>query len=62
VNGVVYVTGGVGGKVFAVDAATGASLWNSGTSAPGPLFAAPIVVKGQLYAGGWDNHLHAWGL
>jgi outer membrane protein assembly factor BamB len=61
-NDVVYVTGGNGGKVHALNAITGQPLWNSGTSAPNPIFAAPIIVKGRLYAGGYDEHLHAWGL
>jgi outer membrane protein assembly factor BamB len=61
-NNVVYVTGGFGGKVYAVNATNGQLLWDSGTSAPGPILAAPVIVRGQLYAGGYDMHLHAWGL
>jgi outer membrane protein assembly factor BamB len=61
-NNVVYVTGGSGSGIFAVNATTGARLWDSGTSVSGPLFPAPVIVKGQLYAGGYDNHLHKWAL
>jgi outer membrane protein assembly factor BamB len=61
-NGVVYFTGGFSGKVYAVDAANGTPLWNSGTSISGAINAAPIVVNGRLYAAGYDHRLHAWGL
>jgi hypothetical protein len=61
-NDVVFVNGGFSGKVHAVNALTGAPLWNSGTSVPGALFAAPVVVNGQLFVAGYDNHLHAFGL
>ncbi|MBV8949354.1 MAG: PQQ-binding-like beta-propeller repeat protein [Actinobacteria bacterium] len=61
-NGVVYFTGGFGGVVYAVDAGTGAPLWNSGTTITGPVLAQPVMVKGRLYAVGYDHRLHAWGL
>jgi len=61
-NNVAYVVGGSGGKVYAVDARSGARLWDSGTSTTASLFAAPVIVGNRLYAGGYDNRLHAWGL
>jgi outer membrane protein assembly factor BamB len=61
-NGVVYFTGGFSGKIYAVDAATGAPLWDSGTSVSGRLPATPIVVNGHLYAVGYDKMLHSFGL
>jgi outer membrane protein assembly factor BamB len=61
-NGVVYFTGGFSGKIYAVNAATGAPLWDSGTSVSGRMPATPIVVEGKLYAVGYDHQLHAFGL
>ncbi len=61
-KGVVYYTGGFGGVVRAVDARTGAPLWNSGTTVSGPVLAQPVVINGRLYVGGYDHYLHAWGL
>jgi hypothetical protein len=61
-NGVLYVNGGFYGRVYALEAATGQQLWNSGTSATGGILAAPIVAGGTLFAGGYDMQLHAWGL
>jgi outer membrane protein assembly factor BamB len=61
-NGVVYFTGGFSGKIFALDAATGALLWDSGLTVTGRLPATPIVVEGHLYAVGYDRRLHAYGL
>ncbi len=61
-NGVVYYGNGVGNKAYAFDAATGTKLWDSGSSIAGPIFAAPTVVNGRLYVGGWDNKLHVFGL
>jgi outer membrane protein assembly factor BamB len=61
-NGVVYYAGGFGGTVRALNAATGVELWNSGTSITGPVLAEPVVFKGHLYAAGYDNSLHSWGL
>jgi hypothetical protein len=60
-NNVAYVVGGFNGKIYAVDARTGARLWDTGTSVSGPVLAAPIVVGSNLYAGGYDNRLHSWG-
>jgi outer membrane protein assembly factor BamB len=61
-NGVVYYAGGFRGTIHALDAVNGTELWNSGTTITGAVLAAPIVVNGRLYAAGYDNYLHAWGL
>jgi outer membrane protein assembly factor BamB len=60
-NGVVYYGDGTGGQVLAFDATTGNALWSSPQFA-GPIFAEPIVVNGHVYAGAWDQELHAFGL
>jgi outer membrane protein assembly factor BamB len=52
----------VGAGARALNATTGAELWNSGTSVSGPFLAAPVVNGGVLYAAGYDHKLHAWGL
>jgi outer membrane protein assembly factor BamB len=59
-NGVVYFNDGVGNRVRAFDAATGAPLWDSGTTITGNVFTAPVVAQGTLLAAGWDHHLHAF--
>jgi outer membrane protein assembly factor BamB len=61
-NGIVYYTGGFAGTIHAVDANTGTELWASKSEVQRPILATPVVVNGQLYAGAYDNHLHAWGL
>ncbi|TML93953.1 MAG: hypothetical protein E6G06_00040 [Actinobacteria bacterium] len=61
-NGVVYYADGNRGRIHAFDATTGTLLWSSGAEVGGQIFAAPIVVNGRLFAGSYDNHLHAWGL
>jgi outer membrane protein assembly factor BamB len=61
-GGVVYYGDGFGNTERAFDAATGTQLWNSGSTIQGPLFAAPTVVNGQLYAASWDDSLYAFGL
>jgi outer membrane protein assembly factor BamB len=62
-NGVVYYSDGyMGTMIHAFDASTGVELWTSGTDVAKKIMAAPVVANGQLFAGAWDNHLHAWGL
>ena len=52
-NGVVYVAS-MSGYMYALDAATGATLWSF--RAPGSVNAAPAVVNGTLYWGtGYHN-------
>lgn len=59
-NGVVYFT--AANVAYAVDAVTGAKLWNSGTGIGGNVAAAPTVVNGTLYVAAWDGKLYAFGL
>jgi outer membrane protein assembly factor BamB len=61
-NGVVYYSDGFQGHIHAFNASTGTPLWTSGSEVTGGIQATPIVVNGQLFAGSYDNHLHAWGL
>jgi outer membrane protein assembly factor BamB len=56
-DGVVYYGDGPGDEEFAFDAATGAPLWNSG-STTGMLFAAPTVANGKLFVPSWDDYLY----
>ena len=52
-NGVVYVAS-MSGHMYALNAATGATLWSF--KAPGSVNAAPAVVDGTLYWGtGYHN-------
>jgi outer membrane protein assembly factor BamB len=61
-NGVVYYSDGGPGRIHAFDATTGALLWSSGAEVGGAIHATPIVINGRLFAGSYDNRLHAWGL
>jgi outer membrane protein assembly factor BamB len=58
---VVYYGDGIGDTLHGFDVVTSTELWNSGTAVAGPLFAAPIVVNGMVFAGSWDHRLHAFG-
>jgi outer membrane protein assembly factor BamB len=49
-------------KVYALNAVTGAVLWDSGTVIGGDMFAQPIVVDGQLYTVAYDGKLYCFGL
>lgn len=60
-DGVVYYADGDGNTLFAYDAATGAHLWDSGTTIGGGIWAAPLVANGRLFAGSWDGHLYSFG-
>ena len=57
---VVYAAGG--SKLYALDASTGAILWNSGTTITGTIIPAPTVVNGRVYVSSRDGHLYAFGL
>jgi outer membrane protein assembly factor BamB len=57
-NGVVYY--GHGNVEYALNAATGALLWTSGSTITGPVNGAAIVVNGVLYVPSWDHKLHAF--
>jgi outer membrane protein assembly factor BamB len=60
-NGVVYYGDGIGNTEFAFNAATGQQLWTSGTTMQGPLYAAPIVVNGELLVASWAGDVYAFG-
>lgn len=45
------------GNVYALDATTGAKIWNY--SIGDCVDSSPAVVNGVLYVGSWDNHLYA---
>lgn len=61
-NGVVYYGDGGPGHIHGFNALTGTPLWTSGAELVAPVFAAPIVANGKLFAGAYDHRLHAWGL
>ncbi len=58
---VVYLTDGVGKQVFAFDAASGAQLWNSGTTITGNVMNA-ATVDGRVFVGSWDHKIYSFGL
>jgi outer membrane protein assembly factor BamB len=60
-DGVVYYGDDIGNTQHAIDVVTGTELWNSGSAIAGPIFGAPIVANGMLYAVSWDHQLHAFG-
>lgn len=60
-GGIVYYGDGIGNTEYAFNAATGAPVWNSGTTIAGGLFAAPLVANGQLVVPAWDHKLYAFG-
>jgi outer membrane protein assembly factor BamB len=53
-DGRVYVSS-VDGKVYCLDAATGAHLWNHTT---GIMFSSPAVADGRVYVGSHDNKVY----
>jgi outer membrane protein assembly factor BamB len=60
-NGVVYYGDGIGKTEYAFDAATGQSLWTSGATIKGPVYAAPTVVNGELLVASWNGKLYGFG-
>lgn len=60
-NGVLYLNTGIGKQVVALDAATGALLWNSGSMIHGPVFSAPIVLNGRVYSSSRSGGVYAFG-
>jgi outer membrane protein assembly factor BamB len=55
VGDVVLVGEGATGEVHALDAATGAELWNSGSTVTGNTFAAPAIGNGKVFVGSWTG-------
>ncbi len=60
-NGVVYYGNGNKKTLYAFDAATGAKLWDSGTTITSILTTEPIVVNGHVYVTS-GNSLYEFGL
>lgn len=61
-GGVVYYGTGADRQLLAFDALTGTQLWSSGSTILGSVYAAPMIVNGQVFVGAWDNKLYAFGL
>lgn len=59
-GGVIYDP--AGSQLLAFNAATGAPLWNSGSSVSGSIQAGATVVNGTVYAVDWNDTLYAFGL
>ncbi|MFZ0318311.1 MAG: PQQ-binding-like beta-propeller repeat protein [Candidatus Sulfotelmatobacter sp.] len=55
-NGVVYVGSG-DGNIYALNANTGAKLWNYTTG--GPVDSSPAVANGVVYVGSADSNIYA---
>ena len=55
-NGVVYV-GSEDHNVYALNATTGAQVWNFTTG--GAVDSSPAVANGVVYVGSWDNNVYA---
>jgi PQQ-like domain len=60
-NGVVYYGDGPANQLLAFNTATGARLWNSGTTIGGGIYAAPTVVDGKVFAVAWNGKVYAFG-
>jgi outer membrane protein assembly factor BamB len=57
-NGLIF--DGSGATMEVLDASSGTRLYSYTTG--GYLYAAPSVANGQIYTGGTDNHVYAFGL
>jgi outer membrane protein assembly factor BamB len=47
---------------MAFSAATGAPLWNSGSSTSGTIQNGATLVNGRVYAVDWNDTIYAFGL
>lgn len=56
VDGVVYV-GSLDGRLYAIDAASGAERWRVATK--DGIYSSPAVVDGMVYVGSFDGNLYA---
>jgi outer membrane protein assembly factor BamB len=61
-GGLVWYPDGSGSQLFAMNAATGAILWDSGTTITGPMYQSATVANGRVYVGSYDMKLHVFGL
>lgn len=59
-GGVIYDS--VGSQLQAFNAATGAPLWNSGSSIVGTVQNGATVVNGRVYVVDWNDTIYAFGL
>lgn len=59
VNGVVYIGGGSGNHVYALNATTGAYIWSYPTG--DFVYSSPAVVNGVLFVGSNDGNVYALG-
>src|SRR4051794_11240853 len=59
-NGVVYAVRSADSAVYALDAATGAQLWSSGTRITGGIYGAVTVANGQLLVPAVNGTLYAF--
>jgi outer membrane protein assembly factor BamB len=60
-NGLVYVASTEDGVVYALDALSGAALWNSAATGTF-MFSSPSVVNGRVFFGADDGKLYGFGL
>ena len=58
-NGIVYV-GSTDSKLYAWNAATGATIAGFPVVTGGPINSSPAIANGVVYAGATDNKLYAW--
>ena len=57
VDGVLYISGGYGTSVYAINATTGAGIWNYTVATW--IVSSPAVADGMVYFGGFDKNVTA---
>jgi outer membrane protein assembly factor BamB len=57
VDGILYISGGYGTSVYAMNATTGAGIWNY--TVVTWIVSSPAVVDGRVYFGGFDKNVTA---
>jgi outer membrane protein assembly factor BamB len=64
INGVVFALSSANARpvLYALDAATGKELWNSGSAITSPVRVAPSGGDGQVYVAASDGTLYAFGI
>jgi len=58
-NGVVYETDGPGNTVYAFNAASGAPLWNSGSTVTSAVYGQPVIDH-HLFVGAFQGTVYAF--